>query len=105
MTVPSRKTPFDGRVSRAIAFAVFVLSAGVLVYVHRDDIWRKAPAVPAQDTAFARCIGAAHASIGKMQKEGLIGKAQSDGFLQRAEARCKAQLGGGSAMPLPPSGR
>ena len=90
---------------RLAALAVFALSAGALVYVHRNDIWSAAPAPRAEDTAFARCFDASAAKIEKMRTEGLIGAADARRFRDRAEARCRAQTGGSAGPPSRPPGR
>jgi hypothetical protein len=99
---PRGTASYNGVISRLVALGVFALSAGALVYVHREDLW---PAAPLEDPAFARCFNANAARIGKMRSEGLINDAQATRFRDHAEARCRAQTGGASAAPPIPGAR
>lgn len=98
----------DTPYARIAALACFVLSATVLVYVHRDDLFPAPPPPVAQsDDAFGRCFRDGTAAIEKMLAEKTIGPDQAKLFRMRAEARCRAQTGStggppGGAPGLPP---
>lgn len=102
-TTPS--SPRTGLVPRLVAFGVFLLSAAVLVYVHRADIWPATPAANPADTAFNRCFESSVAKIDKMRSDGIIEETQWRLFRDRAEARCRAQAGGVGNPPSRPAVR
>jgi hypothetical protein len=94
----------DGPYARLAALACFLISAGVLAYVHRDDLLgRKAVTKPesAADDAFARCYAAAKTPIDRMLSEKLIKAEEAGLFRQRAEARCRAQTRDAGGPPAP----
>ncbi len=94
-----------GIVPRIIALGVFALSAGVLVYVHRADIWPAAPIANPVDAAFMRCFADSAAKIDRMRSEGTIKEAQWRLFRDRAEARCRSQAGSTGGPPSLPAVR
>lgn len=105
MNSPGNRRFLDGPYARLAALACFVLSAGALAYVHRDDLFasKTAPAA-ARDDPFSRCFQDGIAAIEKMLSDKSIGAEQAALFRQRAEARCRAQSGGSSGPPgLPPA--
>lgn len=104
MNSPGTRSFLDGPYARLAALACFVLSAGALAYVHRDDLFasKTAPAA-ARDDPFSRCFRDGTAAIEKMLSDKSIGAEQAALFRQRAEARCRAQSGGGGPPGLPPA--
>lgn len=88
-----------------MALIVFLLCAGSLAYLHRDDLWprpEKTAAIADGDPA-APCIEERFAGIDTMVEEGTIETEQAELFKQRAEAMCRDMAGGNapSASPLP----
>ena len=79
LKVESKETRhfLDGPYARLVALACFLVSAGILAYVHRDDLLgRKAATKPATaaDEAFTRCYEKAKTPIDRMVSEKLIGQ-------------------------------
>jgi len=90
----------DGPVARLVALACFVLSAAVLTYVHRDDLFAKpAEPVAGKDNAFSRCFRDGTTPIDAMLAEHTIGEEDARLFRLRAEARCRAQTGNAGGPP------
>ncbi len=79
--------------ARVAAFGVFLLAAGALVWMHRDDIFP--PEKTAADDPVARCVAGHWAGIDEMVNDGTVDAA-------RAEALCQAQAGQGSGPPKLP---
>ena len=93
----------DTGYARLLALACLALAAGALAYVHRADLFPAAPAPLAEKVdPFSRCFHDATQSIDKMLAEKTIGEAQATLFRGRAEARCRAQTGGGGPPGAPP---
>lgn len=96
----------DGPMARLLAALIIVLCAGLLAYLHREDLGPMlgAEAVDdsdgAADDPAAPCIQQRFAEIDAMIEEGVVGAEQAALFKQRAEAMCRTTEGGGAA-PLP----
>ena len=106
LKVESKETRhfLDGPYARLVALACFLVSAGILAYVHRDDLLgRKAATKPATaaDEALTRCYEKAKTPIDRMVSEKLIKAEEAQLFRQRAEARCRAQTRGAGGPPAP----
>ncbi|MDX1401566.1 MAG: hypothetical protein R3245_06570 [Kiloniellales bacterium] len=82
----------DKRLARVIALGVAALAAAVLLYIERGRLEEtpKASNDP-REVAFALCFDQASATINGMQKDGIVDDAKAELFLQRAEARCRAE--------------
>jgi hypothetical protein len=86
----------DGPYARVAALACFILAAGALAYIHRDDLVARPPAAAGvTDDVFSRCFRDGTASIDTMLSETSISEEQARLFRLRAEARCRAQSGTG----------
>ncbi len=88
-----RASVLDRPPARVVAFGVFLLTAGALTWMRRDDVFPP-EVVPADDPA-ALCVAERWAGIDEMVADGTVDTA-------RAEALCQAQHGQGSGPPTPP---
>jgi len=93
------ESPLDRPAARAVAFLVFLGVAGLLGWIHRDDLFPPELAAVAADDPVAVCFAARAADIDRMQTEGTIGAEQAKLFKARAEALCQGQFGRGSGPP------
>ncbi len=85
---------------RVAAFGVFLLAAGALAWMHRDDIFP--PEKTAADDPVALCVAGRWAGIDEMVADGTVDTVRAELFNARAEALCQAQLGQGSGPPKLP---
>ena len=92
----------DGKAARAVAFLVFLACAGLLGWIHRDDLWPGEEANVARDDPAAACIAERTADIERMVDEGRIEPAQAELFEERARGMCRDQAGGGGSGPTLP---
>ncbi len=95
-----RASALDRPPARVAAFGVFLLAAGALAWMHRDDIFPP-EAVPADDPV-ALCVAGRWAGIDEMVADGTVDTARAALFKSRAEALCQAQAGQGSGPPKLP---
>ncbi|MCH8155571.1 MAG: hypothetical protein IH786_09970 [Proteobacteria bacterium] len=90
--------------ARVAAFGMFLLAAGALAWMHRDDVFPPA-ALPADDPV-ALCVAGRWAGrwagIDEMVADGTVDTARAELFKARAEALCQAQAGQGSGPPKLP---
>ena len=84
-------SPLDRPLARIVALLCFTACAGVLAYMHRDDLFP--PKVAVNDPLVA-CISTQSAQIDAMLRDNLIAESQAALFRQRGEARCIATHGG-----------
>lgn len=91
----------DGPAARVAALFVALATAGVLVWIHRDDLFPGAAGgtAAAEDPAFAACYAERSDDIDRMRDEGAITAEQSALFKSRAEAMCRDAAEGGSGTP------
>jgi len=96
MTAPQPNdpgSPLDRPLARLGALGVFFAVAGLLGYVHRDDLFPPpAPALDPNDPV-ALCLAERVPGIEAMLAEGTIDDRQAALFSSRAEALCQAQAG------------
>ena len=98
---PEPDSPLDRPLARLGALGVFVIVAGLLGYIHRDNLFPPpAPVVDANDPV-ALCLAERAPGIEAMRAEGTIDDSQAELFLARAEALCQAQAGQTNAPALP----
>ncbi|WP_119166451.1 hypothetical protein [Algihabitans albus] len=93
----------DRPAARLLAAGVFCGVIAVLTIQHWDDLFPpplEEMTVDSDDPA-ALCIARERDQIEGMVADNPQMAAQKDLFLQRAEARCQATAGGGSAAPPP----
>ncbi len=83
--------------ARFAAFGVFLLAAGVLAWMHRDDLFP--PEATMADDQVALCVAERSAVIGRMVADGTVDAGRAARFTARAEAICHAQAGPGSGPP------
>jgi hypothetical protein len=85
----------DGLGARIAAALVFVMAAGSLAYIHRDDLMpaRKVAAAPEADPV-QQCMDKRGGDIDGMARDGTINKSQAELFKTRALALCQAQAQG-----------
>lgn len=100
----------DRPAARLVAALVILLCAGLLAYIHRDDIRRYVGAdldaeSDVRGDPAAACIEQRFAEIDGMIDEGVVDPGQADLFRQRAEAMCRATQGDGTGPPLPLPGQ
>ncbi len=95
----TRKSVLDGAPARIVAVAVALCAAGVLVYLHRDDLRGaasvaagEAPAKPGDP--FAKCMAEHGAKIDQMVKDGVVKPDMAATFKGRAEGLCRAAASG-----------
>jgi hypothetical protein len=100
---PARRAFLDRPIARLCAVAVFVLAAGALAYVHRND-WRArdAPIATAADDPIAACMRDRIAVIDGQLRDGVLKPEQAALFRARVDALCQAQNRGGASDGLPP---
>ncbi len=97
-TPPGRRaSALDQPPARVAAFGVFLLAAGALAWMHRDDIFP--PDVVPADNPVALCVAGRWAGIDEMVADGTVDTARAALFKSRAEALCQAQHGQGSGPP------
>ena len=79
----------------------FLGSAGVLAYLHREQLWPAAEttAQSVEEAAYLACVEERAAHIDKMLKDGVVEEAQAALFRGRAEALCRDQTGGSAGPP------
>ena len=100
-TPPARRaSALDRPPARVAAFGVFLLAAGALAWMHRDDIFP--PEKTAADDPVALCVAGRWAGIDEMVADGTVDPARAALFKSRAEALCQAQAGQGSGPPKLP---
>ena len=89
---PARRAFLDRPIARLCAVAVFVLAAGALAYVHRND-WRArdAPIATAADDPIAACMRDRIAVIDGQLRDGVLKPEQAALFRARVDALCQAQ--------------
>lgn len=86
--------------ARFCAVGLALLMAGVLVFMHRDDLFPPDQAAVSEDPV-ARCLAERAGDIDKMAAEGTITAEQASLFKGRAAALCQSQMGGGNSAPPP----
>ncbi|MCH8809600.1 MAG: hypothetical protein IH993_07190 [Proteobacteria bacterium] len=100
-TASARTSARDRPPARVAAFGVFLLAAGALAWMHRDDIFPP-EALPADDPV-ALCVAGRWAGrwagIDEMVADGTVVRARAEPFKSRAEALCQDQAGPGSRPP------
>ncbi len=85
--------PFlDRPIARWLAVLCFLLSVGVLAFMHRNDLLGRASQAPAGDDLLAQCVAARGAQVEQMLKEGLVSQEQADRVRNQLEPVCRAQL-------------
>jgi hypothetical protein len=99
---PARSSRLDSRAARVVAVLVAAATAGLLAYIHRDDLFpaeRKASTSP-QEAAFLHCMAERVAGIEQMVREQAITTEQETLFRSRAEALCRAQAAPAGPPPV-----
>jgi hypothetical protein len=86
-----------------VALLVFFGCAGLIGWIHRDDLLPgDTEATADADDPAAACIAERTEDVERMIDEGLIDRAQADLFKERAVGMCRDQAGGeGSGPGLP----
>ena len=93
-------SPLDRPLARLGALGVFFAVAGLLAFIHRDDLFPPpAPALDPNDPV-ALCVAERAPAIEAVRAEGTIDERQAELFLARAEALCQAQAGQANAPAL-----
>jgi hypothetical protein len=94
-------SPLDRPLARLGALGVLFAVAGLLGYIHRDDLFPPpAPALDPNDPV-ALCLAERAPAIEAMRADGTIDERQAELFLSRAAALCQAQAGQANAPALP----
>ena len=99
-TASASTSALDRPPARVAAVGVFLLAAGALTRMHRDDVFPP-EALPADDPV-ALCVAGRWAGIDEMVADGTVDTARAELFESRAEALCQAQVGQGSGPPKLP---
>jgi hypothetical protein len=94
-----RDSALDRPLARLVAFGIFLLAAGALAWIHRDDLFP--PEETAANDPVALCVAERSAGIDKMVADGTVDNARAGLFKSRAEALCQAQVGEASGPPPP----
>ena len=101
----------DGWLGRGLALLIAVATAGVLVWIHRHDLFpreKPAEAASAEPDAYKDCVAHRGGDIERMLAEKTIDQERAALFRSRMEAMCRAEAqkaaGGapGGAGGLPP---
>ncbi len=95
-----RASALDRPPARVVAFGVFLLAAGALAWMRRDDVFP--PEVVPADDPVSLCAAERWAGIDEMVADGTVDTARAELFKSRAEALCQAQLGPGPGLPPGP---
>ncbi len=99
MSKPAADSFLDRPLARVLAALVVCGVVAVLALQHWDDLFPPPPeaALADPDDPVAQCIARERAAIEQMIEATPEMAAQQELFLQRAEARCQATVGGGNA--------
>lgn len=92
----------DGMAARGLALLIALGCAGVLGYIHRDDMFPPEKQAAAEDGVFQRCYAKRSGDITKMLKNRLVKEAQAKLFYARAEALCRDLARKASSAQAPP---
>jgi hypothetical protein len=100
---PAQRAFLDRPIARLCAVAVFLLAAGALAYIHRND-WRPraAPVAAAADDPIAACMRDRIAVIDGQLRDGVLKPEQAELFRARVDALCQAQNRRSAPDGLPP---
>lgn len=93
----------DRPAARGLAVAVAVVTAGILVWIHRAEILpgyasRK---LSPEERAYAACYDQRARDIDDMKTNGTITAQQASLFKSRAQAMCRDEAGGNNKVPSP----
>jgi len=94
-------SPLDKPIARLGALGVFCVVAGLLGYIHRDDLFPPPASALDPNDPVALCLAERAPGIAAMQADGTIDERQAELFLSRAEALCQAQAGQANVPALP----
>lgn len=105
--LPPSGSVLDRPAARLVAGLVFLSAAGLLGWLHRDDLFPRAkapaPAAAGEDPAFLACLAQRTADVDRMLAEKLIDAARAEVFRARIEGLCRSQTqgppGGPPALP------
>lgn len=81
----------DGPAAKAVAVLVIVLSAALIAYIHRGDLFPK-PVVASSNPELDACIAQRTAEVDRMVTEAVVNAAQAETFKTRAVQFCEAQF-------------
>ena len=84
-TASAGASALDRPPARVAAFGVFLLAAGALAWMHRDDIF--SPEVAPADDPLALCVAGRWAGIDEMVVDGTGDSARAELFKARARGR------------------
>lgn len=92
MSPAPRRAFLDRPIARLCAVAVFLLSAAMLAYIHRNDLRPgAAPGTAAADDPVAACMRDRLAEIDGELRDGVLKPEQARLFRARVDALCQAQ--------------
>jgi hypothetical protein len=84
----------DGWLGRAIALLIAAAAAGLLVWIHRHDLFPRPPAAEtaaAEPDSYTSCTRARGADIDRMLAEKTIDEERAALFRSRMQAMCRAE--------------
>ncbi len=84
-TASASASALDRPPARVAAFGVFLLAAGALAWMHRDDIFP--PEVAPADDPVALCVAGRWAGIDEMVADGAVDTARAELFKARVRGR------------------
>jgi hypothetical protein len=103
MSPATRRAWLDRPAARLCAIAVFLLCAGALAYLHRNELRpRAAPETAAADDPVAACQRDRLAVIDGQLRDGVLKPEQAELFRARVDALCQAQSRKSAPEGLPP---
>lgn len=93
----------DRPAARAIAVVCFLLAAGALAYIHREDLFGDS-GQSASDAAVAACLQQRAADVDRLVREGAMTAEKAAAFRARLEPVCRAEIGAADSglPPQPP---